>query len=268
MQAIGKSDIQQALDKVLASDAFRLAGKLSRFLRFTVESTARGEADRIKEYVVGVEVFDRDSDYDPRLDPVVRVEARRLRAKLHEYYAGEGATDAIRIEFPKGGYVPVFQRTTPEPAKVDRRPVLIAGVGALLVAAGVLWTSRTPPKRLAVLPMRAYSTTEPEELNRIADQACEQIIAAAVREPGIAVTAWPTAFGYKASGKRGAEVGRELGVDAVAVVWARAGQGSVNVNIHMMDIVADRKMFVDSYAYSAGRSSEVARHLRERLLQK
>jgi hypothetical protein len=79
---------------------------------------------------------------------------------------------------------------------------------------------------------------------------------------------WPTAFGYRAAGKRSPEIGRELGVDAIAVVWARAGSAAPQINIHMMDAARDSKMWVDSFAYAADQPSQAAQQLRQRLLQK
>ena len=83
-------DVRHQLDRLLASSGFANAGRMSRFLKFVVEKTLAGESERLKEYVIGIEVFDRDASYDPRLDSIVRVEAARLRTKLAEYYAGEG----------------------------------------------------------------------------------------------------------------------------------------------------------------------------------
>src|SRR5262252_1059692 len=79
---------------------------MARFLRFAVEHALEGRADDLKEYVVGVEVFDRSADYDPRVDPIVRVEARRLRSKLKAYYESDGTADAVIIEFISGSYAP------------------------------------------------------------------------------------------------------------------------------------------------------------------
>src|SRR5262249_32150813 len=75
-----------------------------------VERALVGESERLKEYVIGVEVFDRDERYDPRVDSIVRVEAGRLRTKLEEYYRGSGSDDAIVIKLEKGGYAPEFRR--------------------------------------------------------------------------------------------------------------------------------------------------------------
>jgi hypothetical protein len=78
------------LAKIVESGGFAKSDRLCRFLRFTVEAKLNGEESQIKEYVLGREVFDRNGDYDPRLDPIVRVEARRLRTKLEEYYSATG----------------------------------------------------------------------------------------------------------------------------------------------------------------------------------
>src|SRR5437879_6423947 len=79
---------------------------MARFLRLTVERALAGQAGELKEYLIGVEVFDRKSSYDPRVDPIVRVEARRLRSKLKAYYEGDGSADRVLIEFLSGTYAP------------------------------------------------------------------------------------------------------------------------------------------------------------------
>ena len=100
---------RRQLDTVLASVTFRQVDRLKRFLRFIVLEAIAGRGDQLKEYVIGVQVFDKDSSFDPRADPIVRVQARRLRARLARYYREEGATDAVLIDLPKGGYAPVFK---------------------------------------------------------------------------------------------------------------------------------------------------------------
>ena len=90
-------EIRLQLDRLLASGGFANADRMSGFLRYVVERAMAGESDQVKEYVIGVAVFGRDEQYDPRLDSIVRVEARRLRTKLDEYYADEGRDDPIVI---------------------------------------------------------------------------------------------------------------------------------------------------------------------------
>jgi serine/threonine-protein kinase len=102
--------IRQQLDRVLASATFQQVDRLKRFLSFIVEEAAAGRGDQLKEYVIGVHVFGKEPQFDPRTDPIVRVQARRLRARLVRYYREEGSADEITLELPKGGYAPVFKR--------------------------------------------------------------------------------------------------------------------------------------------------------------
>ena len=100
--------IEQQLDRITSSDEFRKCPQLLRFLRFAVEEALSGRDGGSKERLIGMEVFGRPADYDAGSDPVVRVEARRLRRKLTEYYSGAGREDPIEICLPKGGYLPAF----------------------------------------------------------------------------------------------------------------------------------------------------------------
>jgi hypothetical protein len=102
--------IRLALEGVVASRAFSTSERLRRFLRFIVEETLAGRGTDLKEYVIGTSVCDRRPDFDPRADPVVRVEARRLRSRLADYYAEEGRSATVVFGVPKGGYVPTRAR--------------------------------------------------------------------------------------------------------------------------------------------------------------
>lgn len=98
--------VMSQLDKILSSATFVRSKRLGRFLRFTVEQCLEGRQGALKEYLVGVEVFNKLETFDPRIDSIVRVEARRLRSKLERYYQTEGRDDQIVIQFRKGSYVP------------------------------------------------------------------------------------------------------------------------------------------------------------------
>ncbi len=101
--------IREQLNRILSSKAFRQVDRLQRFLSFIVNEMLAGPGDNLKEFVIGVEVFGKEASFDPRMDPIVRVQARRLRARLTRYYREEGQNDEILIELPKGGYAPLFQ---------------------------------------------------------------------------------------------------------------------------------------------------------------
>src|SRR3982074_3837712 len=104
---------REALERALASDSFAPSGGLSRLLRFLVERQLEGREVELKESTIGVEVYGRRPDYDPRRDSTVRSEAARLRARLSKYYSTEGSQDPLVIELPKGGYVPRFRPLGP-----------------------------------------------------------------------------------------------------------------------------------------------------------
>ena len=120
--AADAQEVRAALERVLASEAFRGSAQLVAFLRFVVEAALRGEGDRIKGYTIAIEALGRNQDFDPQIDPIVRVEAARLRRAIDRYYAGEGADDPLQIELPRGSYVPVFRardvRETGWPARL------------------------------------------------------------------------------------------------------------------------------------------------------
>jgi adenylate cyclase len=119
--------VRAALERVLASRCFEQAGRSSAFLRFVVEQTLAGQGDRLKGYTIAVEVFERPPDFDAQTDPLVRVEAGRLRRRLIEYYADEGRADPLRLELPRGSYSVVSTYHVPkseaEPAAVLPGPV-------------------------------------------------------------------------------------------------------------------------------------------------
>src|SRR5258708_3370648 len=99
-------EIRAQLEKVLASRLFARSTRLCRFLRFSVEESLAGNGGRLKEQIVGTEVFDRKLDYDPRIDPIVRVEARRLRAKLKPYHPSPHRPAPTVLRLPNAPYLP------------------------------------------------------------------------------------------------------------------------------------------------------------------
>jgi len=105
--------VRLQLNRILASAAFADADRASGFLRFVVERKLEGNAGEIKESVIAVEVLGRTTSFDSKSDPIVRVEARRLRDRLSCYYEAEGRADPVLISLPKGRYVPEFTELQP-----------------------------------------------------------------------------------------------------------------------------------------------------------
>ncbi len=137
-------EVRAALERVLASEPFRPSAQLRVFLRYIVETTLRGEAERIRAFTIAVEAFGRDQDFNPQGDPIVRVEAARLRRALEQYYAGPGADDAVKILVPRGGYVPQFSYR-------ERKVESVPGPTAAVVAPAPRLPSRIGPRTVAAV---------------------------------------------------------------------------------------------------------------------
>jgi hypothetical protein len=107
---LARDQVLDALRRILGSSDFIASARNRRFLEYVVGETLAGHSDRLKGYTIAVEVFGRVATFDANIDPVVRIEARRLREALERYYLTAGKADPIRISIPKGGYVPVFEQ--------------------------------------------------------------------------------------------------------------------------------------------------------------
>ena len=148
---ISRYEVREQLNRILQSRHFVKAKKKSRFLEFMCEQVLAGKTDGATEYAIGVDIYERNSDFNPQEDSIVRVQAHEIRKSLVAYYADEGQADPLRIELPTGGYVPSFSRIqqrvqTPEPdagitvpARRTRNRVLLgAGLCACVLAGWIL----------------------------------------------------------------------------------------------------------------------------------
>ena len=215
--------IEDQLRKILSSPVFAQSARMSRFLQFAVERALCGESDQLKEYVIGIEVFDRNSSYDPRVDPIVRVEARRLRSKLKSYYESEGRADETIIEFPKGTYAPVFRGRSRQPASP-----LAALSGSI-----------------AVLP---FSNLSPEPDNEyFSDGLTEELIHGLTKLDGLMVVAWNSAARLRGQPYDVREIGRQLNVATVLVGSVRRSSGRLRVLAQLVDTSNGRYLWSETY---------------------
>jgi len=131
-KGIDGPQVRDALERVLSSRTFARSERLRSFLRFIVEMEQRGLAHQLKGYTIGIDVFSRGEGFDPGTDPLVRVQAGKLRKLLSLYYASEGCDEPLRIHIPTGGYVPLYERVSKE--KSHRHNGLEADVAPTRVA--------------------------------------------------------------------------------------------------------------------------------------
>ncbi len=109
--------VRAHVEKIVTSPGFQQSLRMKDFLCFVIEEVLAGRGERVKEYTVAQEVFQKDETFDPKTSSIVRVEASRLRSKLKQYYECEGQADPIRLEIPKGSYVPVVRMLAAEPRR-------------------------------------------------------------------------------------------------------------------------------------------------------
>ncbi len=176
--------IREELDLILGSTGFAKAKQLRTFLRFLVETALAREFDELKEYSVAVRVFGREESFDPTTDNIVRVEARRLRARLAEYYASEGRFDPLLIDIPKGTYIPQFSTRNfqEEDRLADALSHYRLGERLGVMSDGVLYRATDLRLDRKVLLWATSTVKDPARLKTVLDRARA---AAALHHPNV-----------------------------------------------------------------------------------
>jgi adenylate cyclase len=204
-------EVRAALTRILADRNFIRSERMRRFLLLTVERTLEGGAQEISEYVLGREVFDRNKNYDPRIDSIVRVEARRLRSKLAEYYRKAGANDPVRIEYHPGSYVPVFRYSTT----------------FLQTPAGL------NPRTVAVLPFVSIGGDAGQEF--FCDGMTEDILNALAAIPNLSIVARTSVFHFKGVQLDVRDIGARLGAGTVVEGSVRKSGDDLRISVKVIN---------------------------------
>ena len=201
-----RTEIEAALERILASRSFAAAPRQQALLRHIVTETLEDRGDRLKEFSIAVDVFGRSSTFDPRLDSIVRVQASRLRTQLAEYFAGDGRAETVRIEVPAGGYVAAFNRPPPAPEKPAPAPPKASPASMAAAEDDTQFEPplETPPKPKAKAALPAALAGKPWLLPTLLGAASIAllvlVIAAigiqrpAANQPALARTAGPSIF--------------------------------------------------------------------------
>ena len=250
---------RRQLERVLASPGFARNERLSRFLRFVVERHLEGRNAELKESLLAIEVFGRPPDYDPKQDPIVRTEASRLRARLSEYYLGEGKDDPVVIEVPRGGYVPVVREmagtlgstaSRSEGALSRRRRLWLAAAIAVVVVAlaSVAWwrvQRRNTPIPIAVLPL--INLNQDPASDYFADGLTGEIIRNLSIIDGLAVRSESSSFTFKGKPQKARDAGKQLEADyLVEGSVLRSGQ-QLRINVQLVRASDDSPVWSARY---------------------
>ena len=254
--------IRAELDRIMKSGPFQQSRRRQRFLEYIVSEALAGRGERLKGYNVGLEVFDRPETFDPLADPVVRVEAARLRDKLREYYETEGLGDPVRIELPKGSYAPLIvirttvtersEQTDPHVARspasqpwlaplLDDRPLAGAIIATLLIllftfnAWRVPQTSPQMTEKASIAVMPFASIGDDPLWRRFAEGMTEDIITDLSQSKDLFVVSRHSTEVYRGKSIDVRDVGRELGVRYVLDGGIQPSGNRIRVTAQLID---------------------------------
>jgi adenylate cyclase len=230
-----REKIRAQLDRILASPEFHATDKMRDFLRFVVEEKLAGRAHRLKGYTIAVEVFGRGEDFDAANDPIVRIQAGRLRRAVERYYLVSGVRDPILIDIPKGRYSPRFaaQSVPPEAGSAPSSTAVPSEA------------DRTRGPAVAVLPFENL-TGDPEQL-ALTDGLTEELITEMTRFQDIMVI--PCQLARRPAGlpAEPGELGRAVGARFLFEGSVRRDADTVKVAVHLTDTANQRRVWADSY---------------------
>jgi serine/threonine-protein kinase len=231
VDAVPATAVSEQLARIVNSPRFISSARLCRFLTHVVNRTINGDLDSLKEFSIAVDVFDRTSEYDPNIDAIVRVEARRLRAKLKEYYEGPGRSDPVLIALRPGSYVPIFRWLDPQP------PNQAQEIGA---------TVQSIAASVAVLPFVNIGS-DPEQ-DYFCDGISEEIINLLTHIPGLKVIARSSAFQFKGRSVDIREVGRRLDADVIIEGSVRKAGDKLRITAHANETESGHHLWSETFA--------------------
>ena len=207
IEPIQENFVRDELERVCADKLFRDTTRMKRFLRFVVEETLDGRGDRLKGYVIGLEVFDRPDNFDPQADTIVRVQAGQLRRRLDLYYADQGRSSLVRILVPKGRYAPTFElRQNSQPDEP---------VDPIAIISKEVDRSNDPRPSLAVMTLDDLSSQKLEGSNYFAEGLSAEIVNALVQFRSLRIVTLTPTVSTTLAQKSVVDVGKECGADFV-----------------------------------------------------
>jgi adenylate cyclase len=225
--------IHSQMERILQSAEFRASDKQRKFLSFVVDETLADRSSQLKGYTVAVSVYGRPEGFDPQVDPIVRVEAGRLRRALDHYYLTAGKNDPVHIKIPKGSYVPTFDTVQDAPSG-DKTPTSKREASVL-----------TTEPSIAVMPLT--NLTGDREQDYFVDGLTEELTAELTRFQDFQVIATQSAMRFKGQNFDPREVGRDLGVQFLLKGSVRRDSKTVKVTIQLLYTATAEQIWGESY---------------------
>jgi len=232
---LDEEGVRAELECILTSPEFKGKSMLQGFLRFIVEQTLGGHAHEIKGYTVATQVFARKEDFDPARDPIVRIQAGRLRRALERYYQTVGKDAPVRIEVPLGGYVPVIH--SPGEGRGGHRESPQAPPDPMLML------SHGPS--LAVMPLLNLTGDPGQEY--FADGLTEELTSEIARYQDLRVVSCRSAMRRKGKDVGVRELGLDLGVRFVLEGSVRREADRVKIGVRLVDTTTRVQLWGEQY---------------------
>ncbi len=236
-EGVSPAQIDAELSRVLGSPEFENSERMKSFLSYLVTETVEGRAERLKGYNIGVDVFERGDDFDPVVNPIVRVEAGRLRRLLHNYYLGPGDNNPLKITVPKGAYVPAFERRSNGSSRSR------SGIFSEEADARALAMPRGPS--IAVLPFDNLSADAEQAV--FGDGLTEEITTQLARFSTLFVVARHTSFQFRQRDADVRKIGSELGVHYVLKGSVRTAGNVIRVTAQLIDATSGMHVWAENY---------------------
>lgn len=234
--------IKQQVSRILETQSFKSSNILSRFLYYIVSETLEGKGGSLKEYVIATNVLNRNYDFDPQLDAIVRIHARRLRNLLDEYYNGEGLHDPIRISIPKGRYVPVFDKNKAKESHQKK-------------AGNEIRYSILSEPVIAVIPDTTVKTNERTEV--VCEVFCRDLSVELSRFNEIIVVS-NYSIGVALDDYKNLDIiANRLGIDYIIGISCYSEEENIKVTVEVNSVLKKQLIWAESFNFDHNKSNRI-----------
>ena len=242
---IDEGIIKHQVSRILDTRSFKNSNILSKFLYYIVSETLDGNKESLKEYVIATNVLNRKTDFDPQLDAIVRIHARRLRNLLDQYYDKDGLSDPIKISIPKGRYIPIFEKNN------TNNPIKLNGgekIEHKIISKPVI----------AVLPFNSIFKDERTKI--VCSVLCQDICVALTRFDEISVVSNYSTQVALEKLKDLSRIACHLNTDFLITISCISDNESVRVIVELHSMHKDQLMWAESFEFDDYKENKIANY--------